>query len=208
MLLLISGASGMGKSTVRERLASSLRTSIDAVELRDLGPVEDVTVAWRQRMAEVAVRRAAAVAPSAGHVLLSGDPVAAGEVVAAPSAVDVGGIAVCLLDADPRSQAERLTRRGDPADLLPLHLGFAQWMRDHAADPIDRLEVLTDGAAKGMRWERLAAAHDRPARWHMRVIDTSAMTVDHVADAVHEWIEEALREDSLVMHPEAWLAEE
>jgi hypothetical protein len=68
------------------------------------------------------------------HLLLAGDPVAPGEVLAAPSATSVD-IAVCLLDVAEDTQRERLRSRGDPEELLPHHVAFAAWMRRHAENP-------------------------------------------------------------------------
>lgn len=204
MLFLVSGASGAGKSTVRELLAPCLDTDFEAVELRDLGPTENVTVQWRQQMAEVAATRAATIAPSGRHLLLSGDPVTAGEVIAAPSATDTGGIAVCILDITPEAQTHRLTQRGDPQELLPLHLTFAQWMREHAVDPLSRSEAITDQGAPGMRWDRLDAAHADRSLWRTHLIDTSTRTPHEVAALVNEWIHDALTNGALVMRPETW----
>jgi hypothetical protein len=56
VLLLISGASGAGKTSVREAIAGDLAPGVEAVELRHLEPVPAVPdMAWRQRMAERAV---------------------------------------------------------------------------------------------------------------------------------------------------------
>ena len=86
VLLLISGASCAGKTSVRTAIAADLEPAVTAVELRHLGAVPDApTREWRQRMAERAVRAAIALEEAGGHLLLAGDPVAPGELVAAPS---------------------------------------------------------------------------------------------------------------------------
>lgn len=134
MLLLLSGASGAGKSSVRE-----------AIELRHLGAIPTTPdLEWRQRMAERAVLRAKALDEEGRHLLLAGDPVAPGEVLAAPSAPLVD-IAVCLLDIDEKSQRDRLRRRGDPEELLGHHDAFAEWLRHHARDPRHMPHVLSTG---------------------------------------------------------------
>lgn len=204
MLFLVTGASGVGKSTVRELVAPQLGNTFEAVELKDLGPVDAVTLAWRQEMAEVAADRAAELAATGRHLLLSGDPVAAGEVIAAPSTVRCGGVAVCLLDASEEAQRTRLAGRGDPPELLPQHTAYAQWMREHAVDPLPGMHVLTSGGAAGMQWDRLTAAAEGPHRWHMRVVDTSEAPPAEVATRVREWIDSALADESPAMHPEHW----
>ena len=56
VLLLVSGASGAAKSSVREAIAGDLAPAVTAVELRDLDTIPDTpNLAWRQRMAERAV---------------------------------------------------------------------------------------------------------------------------------------------------------
>ncbi len=56
VLLLISGASGAAKSSVRQAIAADLEPAVIAVELRDLDAIPDTpNLAWRQRMAERAV---------------------------------------------------------------------------------------------------------------------------------------------------------
>src|SRR3954449_11501256 len=84
--------------------------------------------------------------------------VAPGELIAAPSAARLDRIAVCLLDCDEPSQTERLRRRGDPEELLPLHVAFADWMRAHVRDPGHMPEVITTNGWSEMRWERWADA--------------------------------------------------
>ena len=136
MLLLITGASGVGKSTVRTIVAPELSPRVECVELLDLTPAPDaMTRVWRQQTAEVAVRRAVELQDAGRHLLLAGDPVPAAEIVAAPSAPELDAIAVCLLDASAKAQAERLAARGDDPALLVHHQAFAEWMRRQATDP-------------------------------------------------------------------------
>ena len=154
MLLLVTGASGVGKSTARIHAAKLLDPSFVAVELGHLGPIPSVpTVRWRQQQVEVAVRRASDLAQDGLHLLLAGDPIPAGEVLAAPSADEVD-VAVCLLDADPRSQSARLDARQDPPELRHLHLAFADWMRVHAVDPSHVPEAVTTDSWEPMWWDR------------------------------------------------------
>lgn len=205
MLFLVSGASGTGKSTVRELLTPRLGPSFTAVELRDLAATDAVSMPWRQETAEVAAARAAELQALGRHLLLSGDPVAPAELIAAPSAAQAGGVAVCLLDAEPQAQTSRLAGRGDDPALLEAHLGFAQWMREHARDPLPRLDVLTRDAAPDARWEWVAHLVDL-GQWSVTVVDTSELSPENVADEVERWIQRALTDDRLVMHPDAGAA--
>jgi hypothetical protein len=187
VLLLISGASGAGKTSVREAIASELAPDIEAVELRHLDTVPAVPdIAWRQRMAERAVARSRDLGVLGRHLLLAGDPVAPGEVLAAPSATSVD-IAVCLLDVSEDSQRARLRRRGKPEELLPHHAAFAAWLRRHAEDPAHMPHVLTTDGWDEMRWSRLITLP-----WQITVIDGSALTIAETGSAALQWIRDAL----------------
>lgn len=192
MLLLVTGASGVGKSTARIGAAKLLDDSFEDVELWHLGPIPPVpTVVWRQQMAEEAVRRAVVLEKDGRHLLLAGDPVAAGEVLAAPSA-DRIDVAVCLLDADAKSQTARLRAMKQPEEWLPNNLGFADWMRIHAVDPSYVPEAITTNGWERMRWERWVG---RPAddTWAMTVLDTSERDSAEVAEFVADWCRKAVR---------------
>lgn len=197
VLLLVSGASGAGKSTARRGAAVLLDETFEAVELSDFGPVPEApTVAWRQRTVEQAVRRALELENTGRHLLLAGDPVPAGELLAAPSAHRIDA-AVCLLDVDEHTQTERLAARGDPAELLPLHVAFAEWLRAHAGDPGHNVGAITSNGWEQMQWQRWLGK--RPGDWwSMRVIDTSARTGDEVAELVADWCRAAVRGEAPV----------
>jgi hypothetical protein len=197
VLLLVTGASGAGKSTVRESVEPELSSVVECVELLHLSArPQAVTRAWRQQTADLAVRRAVELQASGRHLLLSGDPVPAVEVAAAPSAVELEAFAVCLLDVGPDAQAERLTVRGDPPELLPHHQAFAAWMRKQAADPLYMTHVVSDGGWEEMHWERLEGM---AADWRMHMIDTTSMSRGEVAVAVLDWCRSALAGDAPVI---------
>jgi hypothetical protein len=199
MFLLITGASGAGKSSVREAVAPALAPAVECVELRHLVSGRAfMTIAGRQRSAEAAVRRALELQADGRHLLLSGDPVAAGEVLAAPSADALDGIAACLLDVGPQAQTQRLLHRGD-ARLLPDHRAFAKWMRGHARDPRHMLHVLTTGGWEGMRWDRLSAVDPALGTWGMEIVDTSSLSRDQVAAEVLAWCHRALNADAPIL---------
>jgi hypothetical protein len=200
MLLLVTGASGAGKSTTRRAIARDLSSEVDCVELGDVVSVPRYpTIAWRQEATEAVVRRALELQGDGRHILLSGDPVAAGEVMAAPSATQLDGIAACLLDLDPEAQRARLTERGDDPSLLAHHQAFADWMRAHARDPQHMLNVLTTDGWDAMRWDRLDITPG-DGRWDMRVLDTSDLSREQVAGEVLRWCRDALAGRAPVMH--------
>ncbi|GAA4616551.1 hypothetical protein GCM10023108_29690 [Saccharopolyspora hordei] len=191
MLLLVSGASGVGKTTARLHVRHlferrGLDGTFETAELFTLGPVPDVpTVAWRQEQAEVAVRRAIALDAEGRHLLFAGDPVPLGEVLAAPSA-DRVEVAACLLDVDEQTHLARLAQRGEPEELVPFHRGFAEWMRAHATDPGHMPEVVTTDGWSQMRWERWVGREPGP-EWAMTVLDTSRLSPEQVGAAIVDW---------------------
>jgi energy-coupling factor transporter ATP-binding protein EcfA2 len=180
MMLLVTGASGVGKSTVRALIAEELAPEVRAVELTQIAGPPTYERGWRQRAVQQVVQVALAEQEAGRHLLLAGDPVPPVEVLAAPSADRLAGFAACLLDCGPEEQERRLRERGDPEDLLPHHLAFAEWMRGHARDPRHRLEVIDSGWDE-MRWERL------PDAWEVPVIDTTEMSPAEAAADVVAW---------------------
>jgi hypothetical protein len=201
MFLLVTGASGAGKSTARLAVASVLSPDVECVELRDVIDVPaSPTLAWRQQATELAVQRALALQDENRHLLLSGDPVAAGEVLAAPSAVHLHGVAACLLDVSPEVQSARLNRRGDDPALMADHHAFARWMRSHALDPRHMPHVLSSNGWEAMRWERWAAL-ELEGDWGMEAIDTSRLSPEQVAAEVVAWCHRVFRGEAQVMLP-------
>jgi len=192
MFLLVSGASGAGKSTARRLVAGELEPEVECVELHDVVPIPRApTLAWRQRATEAVVCHALDLQAHDRHLLLAGDPVAACEVLAAPSADRLDGIAVCLLDVDRDTQVARLLARGDDPALLVHHVAFADWMRGHAIDPHHQPEVLQTDGWEQMRWERCRRLHDARS-WAMHVLDTSSLTAAAVACELLAWCRRAL----------------
>src|SRR5258708_26373041 len=79
MFLLVTGASGVGKSTVRRLLEAEFAEVLETAELATLGDTPQWTLAWRHRMVERMVRRALAVQRAGKHFLLCGDPAPPGD---------------------------------------------------------------------------------------------------------------------------------
>lgn len=197
MLLLVSGASGVGKTTARLHARKLLDDTFEDAELFTLGPIPAVpTVAWRQQQVEVAVRRAIPLQRQGRHLLFAGDPIPAGEVLAAPSADQID-VAVCLLDADETAQSARLDARHDPLEIRHLHHGFAAWLRIHATDPSHLPEAITTDAWSEMQWHRWTRRVPGP-EWQMTIIDTSDLSPEDVGIAVATWCRAAVDGDAPV----------
>jgi hypothetical protein len=190
MFLLVTGASGVGKSTVRQLIEPEFAEVLEAAELAALGETPEWNVAWRQRMVERVVRRALAVEREGKHFLLCGDPIPPGEVLAVPSAGQLEQLAVCLLDASPESQRSRLAARGDDSSLIHHHIAFADWMRHHVTDHRYRPEVILQDSWSDMRWDRWMRDDQIALPWSSHVIDTSHRSPVEVSRLVATWIRE------------------
>jgi Cdc6-like AAA superfamily ATPase len=87
MFLLITGASGMGKTTIRKIVAPQFIDKLESAELTSVSDDPfDWSLRWRHQAVEKAVQRAVEVQRHGKDFLLCGDPVAPAEVYAAPSA--------------------------------------------------------------------------------------------------------------------------
>lgn len=192
MFLLVTGASGVGKSTVRQRVAAEFANLLEAAELTEVAGTPEWSLRWRHQAVEQVVRRAIQVQRAGKHYLLCGDPVPPGELYAAPSADQLTRIAVCLLDISAQAQQQRLLLRGDDPALIPHHIAFAAWMREHIANPGHRPDVIMQGGWEQMRWERwLGSAVPEPP-WDGTTIDTTDRSPAEVSQLVGGWIQQQL----------------
>jgi hypothetical protein len=188
MLLLITGASGVGKTTVRKLVAPRFADRLDAYELAEVAGPPQWNLRWRHQAVEQAVQLAIHAQTRGRHLLLCGDPVAPAEVFATPSAPRIERIAICLLDADEDSQRSRLAARGDDPSLIPRHVAFAAWMREHLVDPTQRLEAITTDGWEEMQWDRALATMRAARIAQSHCIDTSDRTPSEVAAEAARWI--------------------
>lgn len=195
MLLSVSGASGVGKSTVLEALQRSgeLGPGVTCVEFDSIGVPDGADTAWRHGATEEWVRFAIEEQDAGRHVLLAGQ-VPPGELVAAPSADRLDGIAVCVLHSSPEVQEARLVGRGERADSLFHHLRFGAWFGAHARDPQHAPEVVRVETSTPMVWERWEHLKSGDPRWPVSVIDTDELSSADVAAQVAAWARIALAE--------------
>lgn len=209
MFLLVTGSSRAGKSTARRLITDELAPETESIELGHVVTMPPVpTIAWRQHAAETVVQSALALQAEGRNLLLAGDPVAAGEVVAAPSAHQLDAIAACLLDVDAETQAARLAQRGDDPRLFDDHRAFADWMRGDARDPRHMPHVLSTNGWEAMRWERLESLDPSDGGWALHVVDTSELSPEQVAQQVLSWCRRALSGQAPVMRAPAGASEQ
>ncbi|WP_163543343.1 hypothetical protein [Occultella kanbiaonis] len=197
MLLSLTGASGAGKSTTLAHLtAMNWEQPIICVEFDSVGVPPVADTAWRHAVIEQWVQRALAAQDEGSHVLLCGQ-VPIGELLAAPSADRLDGIAACVLHCSPEVRRARLLERREPEDSLEHHVAFGEWFHGHAMDPTFHPEVIRVDSPVPMRWERWQDWRSGDPRWPADVVDTDGLTPEQVAGSVVSWVREVLTRGAL-----------
>jgi energy-coupling factor transporter ATP-binding protein EcfA2 len=194
MLFIVSGSSGAGKTT----LATAISGLVSRLHVHELGEIAEEPWSgdvydrwWRRNLTERWLQHAIEL-ETAGEDLLLTEGVL-GEVLAAPSATQVSGIAACLLDCEDDERIQRLEARGQRAPdstQLGHMLNWSTWLRGHAADPqFWRNPILHDGDTS-WHWDRWVSWQRGDPRWSVFVIDTSGESPKRSADRMAGWIEE------------------
>jgi hypothetical protein len=213
MLFCLTGSSGAGKSSVLAQLPVLVEDLL-LLDVDDLRPPPGVVRGWWQEQVEGLVRRAIDAQGRGVDAIVAGwTPL--GEILAAPSALELEGIAAMLLDCDDETRRARLASRTDAGEWwrgeesVRESLRAAAWMRRHAVDPSWEQGALRDGAWPEMRWERWLDWEAGDRRWVVELLDTTLLPVVEVADQVAAWISrgrESLREGTLPLSRGWWQA--
>lgn len=115
-----------------------------------------------------------------------------GELLAAPRATEVEGIATCLVDCTDDERLRRLRLRddgrvSDPHQLWDF-LVWALWLRRHAADPQLFAGPIRGPDDGGWAWDRWESWQQGDPRWSSFVLDTTCEPIDDSADRLAAWI--------------------
>jgi hypothetical protein len=195
VLLVVSGSSGSGKTT----LARAVSSGIPRLVVNELGELADEPWrgqrGWRRDLTEQWVERAIVYEAEGRDLLLT--EVVLGEVLAAPSATRLRGIAVFLLDCDDFERVRRIRERGgaeepDSHQLWDV-VAWGVWLRFHSADPqvfAGPIRGDDDGTWQWHRWERWRAGDPR---WSVFRLDTTGEAVEQSAQRLADWIERSRR---------------
>ena len=192
MLFVLSGSSGSGKST----LARAFSGRVPRLVVSELGEIADEPWNgdrsdhwWRRDLTERWLSNAAEL-ESFGEDLLLTEAVL-GEVLAAPSATRISGIAVCLVDCTDNERVRRIRARGEIDDVELQHfINWSDWLRGHCADPqfwADPIRADGDTTWYWSRWERWSAGDPR---WSALQLDTTDEPVEGSIERLVAWIEE------------------
>ncbi|MET7479338.1 hypothetical protein ABZT17_33945 [Streptomyces sp. NPDC005648] len=182
MLLYLTGSSCSGKTTI----ACAAARRFPELAFHDV----DESGAPRDAPSEFWVRRALECQERGTDLLVTGQA-PLGEVLAAPSAPLLDGIAMCLVDVADDERRERLERRQPgtwDAPAVDAFLNWADWHRGHARDPRHRPEVLVESGRQGPAWHRWAGWVAGDPRWSVQVLDTTGRPIDRSVAAVEAWI--------------------
>ena len=189
MLLMLTGSSCAGKST----LAFAVADRIDHIAVHDTdesGVPRNLPPHWRNHNTEEWVRRALDYQAHGMDLLLTGQA-PLGEVLAVPSASQLDGIALCLIDVDDEDRRRRLRRR-DPGRWSESDVdrfnNWAAWHRGHARDPRHRPDVITADSAPMMAWHRWTSWTAEDPRWQVRSLNTTDRSLEESADDLEQWV--------------------
>jgi hypothetical protein len=199
VLLCVTGASGAGKSTVLDALVRALVSQpVTCAEFDSVGVPPEIVrstgadgTIWRQNTIEQWTQRAVDEQRAGRHLLLCGQ-MPAGEILAAPSAELLDGIAACLLHCSPEVRRKRLIDRGEDPEMLEAHVAFGEWFLGHLTNPAHMPEVIVVRGATRMRWDRWQHWTAGDQRWRFEVINTDSLTHRQTAEAVLAWVTDVL----------------
>ena len=193
MLFLVSGASGSGKTTLVHPLADR----VSNLAVHELGEFADRPWEgepgwqWRRDPLQRALERAWTYERDGIDMMLTEGVL--GELLAAPTATELEGIAVCLVDCGDSERLDRLRRRSNGAGVSPHelwnHLVWALWLRRHAEDPRIFAGPIRGDDDGGWAWGRWSGWVRGDARWGAFVLDTTAEAIETSVGGMAAWVE-------------------
>lgn len=189
MLYLLSGAVASGKTTIGRAVCDRL----EGVEYLEEGTRIASDGDGRLRNLEFFIEDALQM-EAEGIDAVFGSQAPLGELLASPRAIELEGIAACLLDAHDAVRIERwrqrTIQRGHQADEPPGmdHFCWAAFHRLHAHDPRYEQRVLLTRDHPASEWDRWKDWEPGDPRWNVLTNDSSAQVVDETVEVVAEWI--------------------
>jgi GNAT superfamily N-acetyltransferase len=182
-LYFIGGASGSGKTAVIPHLKELLGDGIAVYDFDDIGVPEGADKKWRQESTEKWLQKLLSEDKDAcllGQIVL-------GEILACPSAKQIGKINFCLLDVSDFERIQRLKKRNTyGADQNMLN--WSAWLRMHHQDPQWTPHVIQEDAASIMDFSRLSALSRYEEVVNIKILDTANLALYEVARKLADWI--------------------
>ena len=185
MLYVISGAVAAGKSTISRAVAKRVPRLVAFEE--DSRPAH--TGEERLDNLDLWIGDALALEQEGTDVVFA-TQCPLGEVLASPRAIELEGIAPCLLDVNDVARLERWLAEGVHPDwsVCMDHFCWAAFHRIHARDPEFEQRVLLDRDHPASVWSRWTGWTADDPRWSVFVYDSTRSDIDTTADAVAAWI--------------------
>jgi hypothetical protein len=192
MFFVLSGSSGSGKTT----LARAISGRVPRLRVHELGEIADEpwsrdrsTVWWRRDLTEKWLQLAIELDEGGEDLLLTEGVL--GEVLAAPSAERVSGIAACLVDCDDDERTRRIIARGELDSVELQHfVNWSVWLRGHAADPQYWAGPIRQDGDTTWHWHRWEQWRAEDPRWSVHRIDTTNEPIERSADRLVEWLDQ------------------
>jgi hypothetical protein len=186
MLYLLSGSAASGKKTISAVVSKQVATVMWHLE-------SELPATTRQeRMANMEhwIERAIDYEREGNDLLLTAQS-PLGEVLASPRAIELDGIAACVLDCHDHERTRRYALRPfDPRWPMGMDmLCWAAFHRMHAVDPQFEQRVLRDHTASKYQWDRWTTWQRDDTRWRVELIDNTTQTVSETAARVTAWVE-------------------
>ncbi|HEY3558148.1 MAG TPA: hypothetical protein VGL05_11825 [Kribbella sp.] len=156
----------------------------------EIGVPDDADTQWRNRTTEQWICRALEYQDRGLDLLLTGQS-PLGEILASPSALQLDGIAVCLVhvaDGERRRRLDRRDRGRWSPETLDAFVGWGAWHLGHAEDPRYRPEAIVDGSWPAMAWDRWSAWTKHDPRWDTYLLDTTGRSVEQSVDELEQWM--------------------
>lgn len=189
MLLVVTGASGSGKTVVMPGLKKKFSEfSVHDFDERMAPAIGDNR--GRQEQTEYWINRAIENQHLGQDTIICGGAVY-GEILACPSIHQIDHLAVCLLDCTDIVRIDRMRRHGRQEPDMAL-LGWAAWLRVHAVDPTWCPAVIMHDSYDSMHWDNWHAWQRGDPRWQQAIIDTSGKKIAQITAEVGRWIESQL----------------
>jgi hypothetical protein len=123
-----------------------------------------------------------------------------------PVAIELEGIAACLLDCHDFVRRDRLVRRGVDPD-WPIGIDtfcWASYHRMHARDPQLEKRICTEREHRVSVWSRWIEWTADDPRWDVQIMDTTDVSLEAATRAVVDWIEDVRENGSQLRRQDEW----
>jgi hypothetical protein len=188
----VAGGSGSGKTAIMPDLKKMLGDAVAVYDFDDIGVPEGADKKWRQESTEQWLQK---LLRDGNDACLLGQ-IVLGEILGCPSAKQLNKIQFCLLDVNDFERIQRLKKRSTcGADQNMLN--WSSWLRMHHKDPQWMQHVLKEDCWQSLDfsvWDQLI---DWDSKAVVTVFDTTALTINQVAEAVADWINEKKKHEML-----------